>query len=99
MCLCVLFARYCVLFYGVFCSWCLCVFDVVVPFRCNLMCGAARCECVCAFVCVFVCLLHCFAYVCGGCEVVGDVVWYAFGCVCLRCLGVFLCACCSWCIV
>ena len=39
--------------------------------------------CVARFevVCVFVCILLCVVYVCGGCEVLGDVVWCVFGCV------------------
>ena len=43
-------------------------------------------------VCVFVCPLLCFVYVCGGCEVLGDVVWCVFGCV-------FCCVCVCFCVL
>ena len=68
-----------------FCLWCvvfacLSVFKVFVRFRCEITCDAARFEFV-YVCCMCVCLLLCLVYVCGGCEVLGDVVWRVFGCV------------------
>ena len=70
---------------------CLCVFSVFVNARCDCLCGAARLEfaCVC---CVFVCILLCVVSVCGGCEVLGDVVWCVVGCVfCCVCVCFYVC--------
>ena len=74
MCLCVLFARYCVLFYGVFCSWCLCVCYVFAWCACGVLCYSVWFGLI-VFVCVGV-LLMCL---CG-----------VFMVYCVRSYGVFL---------
>ena len=84
------FFQWCVVFV------CVCVFDVFVSFRCNLMCDVARSDfgCVCCL-CVSV---RWFVYVCGVSEVLGDFVFFMVCalemCVCCVCVCVFLCVCC-----
>ena len=67
----------CFLWCGVFVYVCVC--NVIVCFRCDIVCDAARFDFV--SVCCLCMCVRCVRYICGVCEVFGDVVWYAFGCV------------------
>ena len=50
--LCVLYVNHCVLFYGVFCSWCLRVCYVFACVACGVLCDVVG---IVAFVFVWVC--------------------------------------------
>ena len=50
-----------------------------VCFRCDIGCDAASVDIV--YVCCVCVCVRCVRYICGVCEVFGDFVWYAFGCV------------------
>ena len=53
---------------------CLCVLNVFVCVRCNIVCAAARFDSVCVlFPCL--CASCVVLFMCGVCEVLGDVAW------------------------
>ena len=71
----------------------LCVFAMLGIVRCVfwgvVLQGLNLFVCACR---VFVCLLICFVSVCGGCEVLGDVVWCVVRCVfCCACVCFYVC--------